>query len=450
MRNFHYPKSLYESEGLNPTIILELVKDHYKFAQQKLKCLNYYEGNPTIPASDNESRVFVPTNIAKHIADTSAGYFLGSPISYHADTDVDISPLIEAFDIAGVSDVDADNALNLAIFGISYEYIFRKEGESDLTAKVLSPTNCFIVTDDTIEENKLFAVYYYRSIDDVNNTITWELLVIDDTCSYNITIPDDENVQITMGEGVEHLMGQLPVIEILNNKFAFGDFELQIPLIDAYNELMSDRMTDKRQFIDAILVLSGVTLGDEPDEAMGELNSKKLLELPPDATASYLTRTLDEGGMEILRNSIKEDIYTMSSVPDFSDKNFAGNSSGVAMAYKLLGLELLAKTKERYYRKALKQRIAIFTHALNLTEIKLEARAVHAVFSRSLPQNLVELADIISKLKGLVSDETLIGLLPFVEDITHEINSVTTAENKTTNNEPTGAITEPDGAVQED
>ena len=37
------------------------------------------------------------------------------------------------------------------------------------------------------------------------------------------------------------------IIEYLNNKLAIGDFELQIPLIDAYNALMSDRVTDKFQ-----------------------------------------------------------------------------------------------------------------------------------------------------------------------------------------------------------
>ena len=55
----------------------------------------------------------------------------------------------------------------------------------------------------------------------------------------------------------------IPVIEYLNNKLAIGDFELQIPLIDAYNALMSDRITDKEQFIDAILALYGALLGDE-------------------------------------------------------------------------------------------------------------------------------------------------------------------------------------------
>lgn len=47
----------------------------------------------------------------------------------------------------------------------------------------------------------------------------------------------------------------MPIIEYKNNKEGFGDFEQQITLIDAYNTLMSDRVNDKDQFIDALLIL---------------------------------------------------------------------------------------------------------------------------------------------------------------------------------------------------
>ena len=57
-----------------------------------------------------------------------------------------------------------------------------------------------------------------------------------------------------------------------------------------------------------------------------------------DAKAEYIARTFDESGMEVLRKAIKEDIYTFSHVPNLTDENFVGNSSGVAMEYKLLGL----------------------------------------------------------------------------------------------------------------
>ena len=92
-------------------------------------------------------------------------------------------------------------------------------------------------------------------------------------------------------------MCEIPIIEYLNNKLGIGDFELQIPLIDAYNALMSDRITDKEQFIDSILAIYGTLLADdEVDEngekkegaeaAMKHLKKRKVLEVPE---SSFLT-----------------------------------------------------------------------------------------------------------------------------------------------------------------
>ena len=47
---------------------------------------------------------------------------------------------------------------------------------------------------------------------------------------------------------------------------------------------------------------------------------------------------------------------------------------------------------------------------------KIPLPEVDVVFKRNLPQNLVELSQIIVNLQGLVDDDTLVGLLPFVDD----------------------------------
>lgn len=128
-------------------------------------------------------------------------------------------------------------------------------------------------------------------------------------------------------------MGEIPIIEYQNNKLAIGDFELQIPLIDAYNALMSDRITDKEQFIDAILAIYGTLLADDTvtdDEgkeedgiktAMQKVKQRKVLEMPGEgAKAEYLTRTFDENGVEILKKAIEQDIHKFSHIPCMTDE----------------------------------------------------------------------------------------------------------------------------------
>ena len=61
-----------------------------------------------------------------------------------------------------------------------------------------------------------------------------------------------------VGETREHFFGAVPVIAYGNNRERQGDFEQITSLIDAYNGLMSSRLTDKKKFVDALLVFFGM------------------------------------------------------------------------------------------------------------------------------------------------------------------------------------------------
>ena len=430
MYRFSYPAEKFDEQNLDKSIILKLVKKHEGMVDRLLKNFQYYDGHHDI---ENRNRDGAPNNKvvcnhAKDIADTATGYFMGNAITYSNSGEQDIEPLLTAFDEASVDDVDADNALDMSIFGVGYEYVYAKEEQATPTSKNLSPIFTFIVVDDSIEENELCGVYYYKKKNDVDEKYIYVAVVSTAHYTYTLKIEDNSQEQTVTEEPVEHSFGEPQIIEYLNNKEGIGDFEQQIPLIDAYNTLMSDRINDKEQFIDAVLVLYGAILGDdteETNEAQKQLRENKLLELPEDAKAEYLTRQMDEGGAETLRKAIKEDIYNFSHVPNFMDENFAGNTSGVAMEYKLLGLEMITKVKERHYKRGLRKRIRLYCNFLNMKAILLEAGSIMASFSRALPKNLQELAQIVANLANSVSAKTLLKLLPFVEDPDYEIEQVT-------------------------
>lgn len=439
---FTYPRETFEKSGLNKKMITELISKHRSAEVERLRRnMSYYDGKHAIEKNkrkqDDAPNQKPVCNHAKDIADTSSGYFMGNPISYSTAGDMDLSPLTNALDQADAADVDQDNALLLSIYGCSYEYIYAAEGKAELKVKNLNPENTFIVYDDTIEHNKLFGVYYYVKRDDVKNLETYVATVCTDSQIYEFVLYPSVDISPEQQDdkSTGHNMGFVPIVEYKNNKFCIGDFEQQIGLIDAYNTLTADRVNDKEQFIDAILVIYGQILGDteeETEEAQRKLKKKKLLELDTEARAEYLTRTFDENGVETLRKALKEDIYTFSHVPNLTDENFAGNSSGVAMEYKLLGLEMLTKIKERYYRKALKERLKIFCHFLGLKAIELDVSAITPTFSRALPKNLAELANIVATLSDTVSKKTLIKQIPFVEDPDAEAEAVEAEKEKAT------------------
>lgn len=432
-----YPREGYDETALNKELIYKLIQKHAQERQRLKKLKSYYMGEHAILKHErrnkNAPNFKTVANHAKDIADTATGYFMGNAIKYNNTAEGDLEPLLVAFDGAEIDQVDAQNALNMSIYGRAYEYIYAKEGLTELDSTSVDPENVFLVYDDSIERKALFAVYYYEIKDDTKNATKYQAEVFTQNLHYHIVLRDS-STGTTQNEQVEpHNLGQVPIIEYRNNHFAIGDYEQQISLIDAYNSLMGNRVNDKEQAVESILVLYGAQLADNLEdarEAMRILAEEGLLELPTDAKADFLKNALDENATEILRKALKEDIYTFSHVPNLTDENFAGNSSGVAMEFKLLGLEMITKTKEANYKRGIRQRISIFAHYLGMQQIALEAHSIVPQFSRGLPKNLLELSQVINNLEGKVSLRQLISLLPFVEDPDAELEELEEEKEK--------------------
>ena len=430
---FTIPREKFDERAPDKRIIRQLISKHISLVGNLKKNMAYYQGKHKI-LEDAKRENRLVCNHAKDISDTASSYFIGNPVTYKSDAD--IKDLTDSLETAGADETDGDNGLDLSIYGLAYEYVYVKENENNLLTKNLSPENTFMVKDDSIEENELFAVYYYvRKDDSGTGPEHYIATVLTPNYKYELDIQNNEVPQLTTELPVPHYLGEIPIIEYLNNKLAIGDFELQIPLIDAYNALMSDRITDKEQFIDAILAIYGTLLSDEdepgPEEedqnikkAKERLKKYKVLEMPDTAKAEYLTRTFDESGVEILKKAIEQDIHKFSHIPCMSDESFGGNVSGVAMEFKLLGMENITKIKTRYYRKGLRKRIRIFCNYLALHGKSVDPAGITMTFTRALPKNLLEISQIVANLWGKVSRKTLLSQVPFVDDVDEELKAL--------------------------
>lgn len=430
---FTIPREKFDERASDKRIIRQLISKHISLVGDLKKNMDYYQGKHKI-LEDAKRENRLVCNHAKDISDTASSYFIGNPVTYKSDAD--IKDLTDSLETAGTDETDGDNGLDLSIYGLAYEYVYVKENENNLLTKNLSPENTFMVKDDSIEENELFAVYYYvRKDDSGTGPEHYIATVLTPNYKYELDIQNNEVPQLTTELPVPHYLGEIPIIEYLNNKLAIGDFELQIPLIDAYNALMSDRITDKEQFIDAILAIYGTLLSDEDEpgteeedqnikKAKERLKKYKVLEMPDTAKAEYLTRTFDESGVEILKKAIEQDIHKFSHIPCMSDESFGGNVSGVAMEFKLLGMENITKIKTRYYRKGLRKRIRIFCNYLALHGKSVDPAGITMTFTRALPKNLLEISQIVANLWGKVSRKTLLSQVPFVDDVDEELKAL--------------------------
>ncbi len=432
MHRFTMPAEDFNELDIDKQAIRHLILKHRRCVQRLKRLKDYYVGQHKILGEqDRENRLVC--NHAKDIADTASSYFIGNPVTYKSEDD--ITALTDALEISGADEADGDNGLDLSIYGRAYEYIYTKQDDTVLEVRNLPPQNTFMVYDDSIEENELFGVYYYAKIDSTDRASpVYVATILTRNYKYVADIQDIDGPQGILEGPVPHYMGEIPLVEYLNNKLAIGDYELQIPLIDAYNALMSDRVTDKEQFIDAILAIYGTLLADEDlrEDGDGEghktmlrlLKQDKTLEIPDGAKAEYLTRTFDETGVEILKKAIEQDIHKFSHIPCMTDESFGGNVSGVAMEFKLLGMENITKIKTRYYKKGLRKRLRIFANFLSNKAISVDVSGITPTFTRAMPKNLLEISQIVANLWGKVGKKTLLSQIPFVEDPDEELETV--------------------------
>ena len=82
----------------------------------------------------------------------------------------------------------------------------------------------------------------------------------------------------------------------------------------------------------------------------------------------------------------------------------------------MFGLEKQMSKKESKWRKSLQATIELIAHLLNMRGADIDYRTYKIVFTRSLPQNVAEIVDLVSKLHGMVSSQTLLAQIPFIEN----------------------------------
>ena len=386
----------------------------------------YYLGKHDILDRNKDSILInnkVMVNHAKYIVDTNIGYLLGNPVDYQVGKDeegkflYDIQPILDAYKKQTINDLDSELAKDIAIFGKQYEYVYANS-EAEPRSCEINNQNAIIVYDDTVEHNKLFGLIY-RPIFEGKNFKHWDIIYLDDKEEVHYTSTTKALTKV--GERKKHAFGKVPLIEYKNNPEQLGDFEPVISLIDAYNLLQSDRVNDKEQLVDAILCMYGV---DFDEEQRTQLKSSRMLaNLPEDSKIEYLTKSLQEGDVDILRKVIENDIHKISMTPNMSDENFVGNSSGVAIRYKLLAFEQNIKNKERYMEKGLMERFELYNNFLvkmsKMQEVPTEE--VDTVFKRNLPSNDFEISQMINNLSDYVCTETLISQLSFIKDASEEV-----------------------------
>jgi SPP1 family phage portal protein len=242
-----------------------------------------------------------------------------------------------------------------------------------------------------------------------------------------------------------HFYNQVPVSVLSLNQEEESVFGKIISLQDTYNTVLSTATDSYEAFSDYYMVVKGERVEVED---LVNMKQNRVINLDStDGEVGFISPAQIATDTSTRLKDIEEQIHKVSNSPDFADDAF-GTSSGIAMQYKLLGFENTAGAIAANMTKTLQKRLELLCEILSKVNGDAMWRDVEITFTRNLPFDYATMAQLITNLKGTVSDKTLLSLLPFVSDVDKELEMV--KETKLENMETFGFNTEVDDDEQDD
>lgn len=407
---------------LNVELLQKMISKFNIEVQPKLKKYkNYYDGIQKILSKSysDETKPCSHTviNYMKDITDSYCGY-LATPgyISYSSNDDIE-----EIMNILRYNDYqseDSDFLLDALVYGVAAELMYL-DNAGQVRFRLITPTNCFGIYDDTLTGDLMYFVRMYQGSLWDNSNIYYVDVYSDNLIKHYKM--NGENGYLEYMSEEKHYFSQCPA-----NIFMLPDeksiFDCVLPLQDAVNELVSSEIDDYSAFCDAYLVLESV---DAEADDIQMMKQNRVLLLPEGAKASWLTKNANDAQVENILQRIHDSIYRIAKCPDFSSETFVGGvSSGIAIRYRLTGMENRAGIIEGRMKKALQRRIEIICGIASLKLGERVFRDIQIDFKRNIAVDETTTINMINALKGTVSDATLLAQLPFIDDVNAELEAV--------------------------
>lgn len=355
-------------------------------------------------------------NYCFDITENYNGYLVGIPVSYSAEDDID-----DMLDILNYNDVhseDVEYLRNALIYGVAFEICYL-DAEAKQRFKVLDSREVIPIFTNDLDAELLCCLRLYSAndIDDVSAAYV-DVYTDKEIIKYktNSTYQNFEFIERT-----KHYYGMPPITVFALNADWKSCFDRIISLQDAYNTLLSGGVDGYEEFIDALLALKG--LQGTTDEDIADMKKNRVILLPEDSDAFWITKDSSTQPVYELLDRINDQIQKIAKCPDFNDESFMAQS-GVAIQYKLVGMENVAASIEANMRKALLKRLELLSQIQRLTTDNTNWVDIDITFTRNLPENLQDLATSINSFRGLVSDKTLLSQIPFVKDVDREVEQL--------------------------
>lgn len=448
-------------------VVAYFVARHYMIDSPRItKLQRYYLGDNDIHYWTNDKKIRnradnrIASGFAKFITNMRVGYMLGKPIQFKPDDDNGDDSSVD--DLLSQFNQENDEKYhekvmktNLSVTGRAYELLYAGDAEEDdegnvktpdVKLRAIDPATAFVVYDTSIDRHSLFGVRYY-TVEYNSRTISYvDVYTADMTYHFmsedGLTTQSGSDYQLVSQEQTS--FGAVPLTEYVNNESKTGDWESKLDEIDAYDLAMSEMANSEEDFANAKLVLNGdldfsdnmvevhnadgsVMVNDDGEPVkVPKIDTKdQFLWLKPSvvpssngsntvvpSSAEYLTKQINETGWKTFIDQLSTDIHKDTNTPNTTDEAFSGQSSGVALMYKLFGEDQERSMQESLYTRGIMRRLRLLGNFWKKNFEINDANIMNSYvphYTPNLPRNNSDIVNMVVQIanSNLVSEDTL-------------------------------------------
>lgn len=354
----------------------------------------YYKGEQPIRYRVKETRPDICNKIvenrANEIVSFKVGYLCGEPIQYVSrngseETVKAINALNEFMFAEDKASQDQELVEWQMICGTSYRLVLPdKTGEQDeapFELYTLDPRDTFIVYSNEIGNKPMMAVKYST---DEYEQIRYSVYTED---SYFFI---DEG-GINEEKSKPHILGMIPIFEYPANNAKLGAFEVVLPLLDAINNMDSNRMDGIEQLVQAFIKFINCEISKEEYEEFLKLGAIKVKSVDgQNADVGVVTSELNQTQSQTLKDDIYNAVLTICGMPNRNGKaSTSDTGSAVIMRDGWSDAEARAKDSENVFKKSEKKMLKLVLRICReLSDVKLYLKDIDMKFTRRNYDNI--------------------------------------------------------------
>ena len=390
------------------TILDKVMNVHNKNRGEIQYLWDYYKGKQPILARDKKVRPEICNRIvenrANEIVSFKVGYLCGEPIQYIGRSGSEsvskgISELNEMMFSENKATQDKRVVEWQAICGTAYRLVLPdtrgEEDDAPFEMYTLDPRDTFVVYSNEVGSKPMLAVKY--STTEHNDYI---FSVYSANHFWKI-----KNRIIEVSEN--HALGIIPIIEYPANTARLGAFETVLPLLDAINNVASNRMDGIEQFIQAFVKFVNCDITAEDFETLKDLGAIKVKSSDgQQADVDIVTNELNQMQTQTLVDYLYQTVLTIVGMPSMSDGSTSDSSNNGAVILKngWQGAETRAKDSELMFKESEQQTLKLVLRILRDTQglsdelYALRLKDVALQFTRRNYENIQSKAQVLTQM----------------------------------------------------